>query len=227
MTDTPPNTNSLDPNDDVMITAYMNASLAAAKVPRRFEQLDYYTETGEPIAAQAYTEQFETVESLEKEVFLTFFEYAQRMVHLESSEEDRKDPARYLLSFYYTLFEVFAANREYIALRFASPLTHIKSLFCLDRLKSAFESFFKDINQYEPLVPVPLLRQAQEKLFTEAGWLQFLSVFEFWLKDTSPEFERTDALIEKSLMLGLDVLQLQQTERHLADWARFWTQNKP
>lgn len=216
--------NPLDPNDDVLITAYMNASLAATKVPRRFDQLTYYTETGDLLDTQAYAERFGTVEALEKEIFLTFFVYAERMVRLESSEEERQDPANMLLSFYYTLFEVFAANREYIMLRFATPLTHVKSLFCLDRLKTAFEDFFKEINQYEPLLPVPLLKQAQEKLFTEAGWLQFLSVFEFWLKDTSPDFERTDALIEKSLMLGLDILQLQQTERHLADWARFWTQ---
>ena len=95
---------------------------------------------------------------------------------------------------------------------------------CLDQLKTAFGQFLKGLNQYDPLVPLPLIKQAQEKAFVEAGWLQFLSIFQFWLRDESVDNERTDALIEKSLILGLDVLQLQNAERHLADWAKFWLQ---
>lgn len=211
-------------NDDLLSTAYMNASLLAQKVPRRFEQLTYYSDTGEHLPADLYQERFGSVEALEKEIFHTFFVYTQRMLSLESDSSPQEDPANYLLSFYYTLFEVFAANREYIALRFSTPLTHIKSLFCLDRFKADFTDFLQSINQYDPLLPLPLLKQAQAKTFGEAGWLQFLSVFEFWLRDESPDFERTDALIEKSLMLGLDVLQLQHAERHIADWAKFWLQ---
>lgn len=221
--------NTLDPNDDELITAYMNASLAAKKVPRRFEQLSYYTERGEVINASAFTERFSAPSQIEKEVFHTFFVYTERMLKLEHSSTEEglvpsptDDAANYLLSFYYTLFEVFAANRDYIQLRFASPLTSIQSLMCLDRLKVAFGNFLKGLNQYDPLVPLPLLKQAQEKAFVEAGWLQFLSVFQFWIRDESVDYERTDALIEKSLILGLDVLQLQNAERHLADWAKFW-----
>jgi hypothetical protein len=229
--------NTLDPNDDELITAYMNASLVAKKVPRRFEQLTYLSESGELIPASAFNERFGTPAKIEKEVFYTFFVYTEKMLQLEHSsspnssrESDEEslpapdDAASYLLSFYYTLFEVFAANRDYIRLRFASPLTSIQSLMCLDQLKVAFCHFLKGLNQYDPLVPLPFIKQAQEKAFVEAGWLQFLSIFQFWLKDESVDNERTDALIEKSLILGLDVLQLQNAERHLADWAKFWLQ---
>ncbi len=216
--------NTLDPNDDELITAYMNASLAAKKVPRRFEQLSYYSESGDLIPATAFVERFTTPTEIEKEVFHTFFVYTEKMLQLEQGEPASDDAANYLLSFYYTLFEVFAANRVYIRLRFASPLVSLQSLMCLDQLKAAFGHFLKGLNQYDPLVPLPLLKQAQEKAFVEAGWLQFLSIFQFWLRDDSIDAERTDALIEKSLILGLDVLQLQNAERHLADWAKFWLQ---
>lgn len=224
--------NTLDTHEDELITAYMNASLAAKKVPRRFEQLSYFTEDGEVIPATAFTECFGTPAHIEKEVFHTFFVYTEKMLQLEQGGDPEEEPdlppaddaANYLLSFYYTLFEVFAANREYILLRFASPLSSIQSLMCLDHLKADFVTFLKTFNQYDPLVSLPLLKKAQEKTFVEAGWLQFLSVFQFWIRDESTDYERTDALIEKSLILGLDLLQLQNAERHLADWAKFWLQ---
>ncbi len=217
MTDTPP----IHEDKDALITAYMNASLAAKKVPYRFENLTYFTETGDSISLHAFKENFGDVDSMEKEVFHTLFAYTLKMLALESSGED-VDAAERLLSFYYTLFEVFNANREYILLRFQSPLTGLKSLHRLDTFKQGFTSFLADINQYEPALPLPGIKMVQEKAFTEAGWLQFLSVFQFWLNDQSPDQERTDALIEKSLLVGLDVLKLQQAERHVVDWAKFW-----
>ena len=206
---------------EALITAYMNASIAAKKVPYRLENLTYFTETGDAISLHAFKENFGDVDTLEKEVFHTLFVYTLKMLALESLNQE-VDVAERLLSFYYTLFEVFTANRDYIALRFQSPLVSLKSLKRLDKIKAGVTDFLADINQYDPVIPLPGVKMIQEKAFTEAGWLQFLSVFQFWLKDTSPDYERTDALIEKSLLVGLDVLKLQQAERHVVDWAKFW-----
>ncbi len=42
-------------------------------------------------------------------------------------------------------------------------------------------------------------------LFAEATWVQLLFVLKFWIEDDSPAFEKTDALIEKSVRAAFEV----------------------
>jgi ubiquinone biosynthesis protein COQ9 len=45
----------------------------------------------------------------------------------------------------------------------------------------------------------------QDKVLQEASWLQFLSIFNFWMKDESKNFEKTDIFIEKSVKASFDL----------------------
>ncbi|MDX5320316.1 MAG: TetR/AcrR family transcriptional regulator, partial [Bacteroidota bacterium] len=42
--------------------------------------------------------------------------------------------------------------------------------------------------------------------YPDAMWLQFLWIHEFWLRDISTEFQRTDAAIEKSVRFVFDMM---------------------
>jgi len=42
--------------------------------------------------------------------------------------------------------------------------------------------------------------------YDEALWLQVLFVFNYWLSDQTPGFEKTDAAIEKSVNLAFDLM---------------------
>jgi len=49
-------------------------------------------------------------------------------------------------------------------------------------------------------------------LFSEASWAQLLFFLKFWLDDTSPNFEKTDAAIEKSINVAFDVFDNTQLD---------------
>jgi hypothetical protein len=46
------------------------------------------------------------------------------------------------------------------------------------------------------------IKNFNEKSREEALWLHFLSIIEFWQKDESPSFEKTDLFIEKTIDTG-------------------------
>ena len=50
------------------------------------------------------------------------------------------------------------------------------------------------------------IKSLQNKLVAEGAWIQFLSIIGFWLKDTSPNFEKTDIYIEKSVKAAFDMV---------------------
>ena len=47
----------------------------------------------------------------------------------------------------------------------------------------------------------------KDKALETAAWMQFCSILLYWLKDTSPDFEKTDVFIEKSLKLSFDLAE--------------------
>ena len=44
------------------------------------------------------------------------------------------------------------------------------------------------------------------RVYAQVFALHFLSVIDFWLRDESPGFERTDAFIEKTVRLATDLI---------------------
>lgn len=60
----------------------------------------------------------------------------------------------------------------------------------------------------------------QKKLQQEALWMNLIGVFAYWLRDRSADFEDTDALIEKSVHLTLNLME-QNTLDKAIDLGRF------
>ena len=108
-----------------------------------------------------------------------------------------------MLSFYFTLFEHFTLNRSYILMVCdLSPLEHFELLKALRKqIVPVFNRYSDDfatvLNKFSTDVG--------QKFTTEALWFQFVGIFKFWMKDTSVDFESTDAFIEKSLKLTSDL----------------------
>lgn len=112
-----------------------------------------------------------------------------------------------LLAFYFTCFEQYGQNRDYYLL-VSKDLKEIQQIFqTLKGTRKAFADFVE-----------PLLKQAEvngeipERKFISKGykevlWADFVLVFQFWLKDNSKDFERTDAFIEKTLNLAMNILE--------------------
>ena len=111
-----------------------------------------------------------------------------------------------LLALYYTLIEVAKKDRSYFKLTFRPPERPAWIPDYLQGFKSQFDSEVKAIVEAgvhdDEIVSRPLIG----KKYHEALWLQLLFVLRFWMKDTSSEFENTDAAIEKSVNLAFELM---------------------
>jgi len=68
----------------------------------------------------------------------------------------------------------------------------------LSYVKTVLETPYKIENQK--------ITDIQNRVVHEGAWLQFMSIFKYWMDDTSTSFEKTDVFIEKSVKASFDVV---------------------
>ena len=131
-----------------------------------------------------------------------------------------------LLSFYYTWIEVLKRNRSYLLALYEGHADfkkvtpqEIRSF----RLK--FKDFAKGIIIEGKANDEVVDRKYISDKYDEALWLETLFIFQFWLKDTSLSFEKTDVAIEKSVRLFFDLIGRTAVDSFV-DLAKFLYQSK-
>jgi len=102
-------------------------------------------------------------------------------------------------AFYFTFFELATANRSFIMFALQEGGHRLRNLVKLRELRKEFRRYAdavleKPINTYGHKAG-----KLQDGAIREGAWLQFLSIFKFWIDDKSPGFEKTDIFIEKSV----------------------------
>ena len=71
------------------------------------------------------------------------------------------------------------------------------------------------------------INKLRDKGMGEASWLQLLFTLQFWLEDESPNFEKTDIFIEKSVKASFDLKDLTPVQS-VFDFAKFlWKEKTP
>jgi len=81
----------------------------------------------------------------------------------------------------------------------------LHGLMALKGLRNHFKSFTKDLIDLDNSSAQSKLTQFQPAIFSEAAWVQLLFTIKFWMEDSSPGFEKTDILIEKSINTVFEV----------------------
>lgn len=168
---------------------------------------------------------FTSFEAIKTSVWGHIFD--QTIQSIESQEVYRTYSAREkLLSFFFTWIEELKKNRSYLLATYQNK-KDIKNLMPseIKEFKSKFKDFANEIilegKETEEIANRPLITER----YDEALWLQVWFVFQFWLKDTSPAFEKTDAAIEKSVNLAFDLMGKSAVDTFI-DFAKFLYQNK-
>lgn len=106
---------------------------------------------------------------------------------------------------------VFKENREF------SITDKIKSLH---RLRKTFLAIIEPIlKNAESIDQIPSRRFISSS-YKELLWLNFIYVLYFWLNDRSPSFEQTDACIEKSVQLSMELIE-RNTLDQVLDFGKF------
>lgn len=184
-----------------IVSMYMNYTLEQGEKPKsvyQFSKLIEFTE------AEFYSF-FGNLESIEKEIYNLFFEKTVELLNRDTNY-DSYDMKSKLLSFYFTFFELLAANRSYVSMSLKEDKNQLKNLLQLSGLRKHFKKFISEITTDEVRIQQEKIQDFQEKAIQESAWIQFLFTLKFWLEDGSANFEKTDIYIEKSVKLSFELM---------------------
>jgi AcrR family transcriptional regulator len=111
-----------------------------------------------------------------------------------------------ILAFYFTLAETLKADRS-LAVHYLSKLkTPGPTPGFMKDFKAAFEEWINAVllegKQTGEIAMRPYLDRKYDVIF----WLHLLFILQFWVKDDTANFEKTDIAIEKSVNLAFDLL---------------------
>jgi len=127
-----------------------------------------------------------------------------------------------LLAFLYAYFE-HALDHRSLALLRIKPLRLIEHPQLLHGFEASYRAFIAEIIKHAHEQREIADRGRLNTFYPEAFLFHFRFLIEENLKDTSPGFERTDALIEKTVKLAFDLLKAQALESAV-DLARWFIQ---
>lgn len=168
---------------------------------------------------------FTSFESIKSTVLVDIFD--ETLAQIESQGVFQEYSAREkFLSFLFTWIEELKKNRSYLLSIYE---VKSKSFLTLPKesaeFKEKFKAFANEIilegKETEEIASRPVISDR----YDEALWVQVGFIFRYWLEDTSPRFEKTDAAIEKSVNLGFDLMGKSAIDSFL-DFAKFMYQSK-
>ena len=186
-----------------LVSAYMDFVLKQGKAP---ENVYVFAKECGIEESEFYTF-FASFEVLEKHVFTAFYDHTIALLHKNEAYHtfQAKDQ---LLSFYYTFFEILTVNRSFVlyVLQKQTNIRHSISLF--SELRKNVKEFMNGLEIEKLELKNKNLNKLQDKKIEELGWGQLIIFINYWKKDTSDGFEKTDVFIEKSVTACFDVMNI-------------------
>ncbi|MET3978869.1 hypothetical protein ABIB62_001438 [Mucilaginibacter sp. UYP25] len=127
------------------------------------------------------------------------------------------------LSFFYSFFELLKSNRSFAVYSIRKHRS-LGTPKVLEPTKEIFENFAETILN-EGIESQELSdRKFFSKRYKDALWVQFGFVLNFWVKDNSTGFERTDEAIEKGVNVTFDLFQRSPID-NLFEYGKFLAKN--
>ncbi|MGB6034972.1 MAG: TetR family transcriptional regulator C-terminal domain-containing protein [Cryomorphaceae bacterium] len=203
-----------------IIDAYLKFVLTEGKQPPSV--FKFADDLG--ISEADFYSHFSSFESIEKGIWEGLMAETLQAIEKDSNYESFNAREK-LLSFYYTHLEVLKGKRSFIMLRWSGLKETMKTPDALKPYKEHFLKFAKRI-----IVEGINGDEIKERSFisdryNQAFWLQLVFVIDFWVKDTSADFEQTDAAIEKAVNLSFELLSESTLDRAI-DFVKFLWQTK-
>ena len=208
-------------NSEKVLSDYGNYLLTHGERPKNifvFAKENHFDE-------KEFYQFFSSFEHLEKEILKHFFQKSLELSLEIEGYEDMSTKER-LLNLYFIFFENLTMNRSLVLMILEKK--NLSTLQKLHELKSEHQKFIKtlDFNDLEILEKAKdSIKNFNEKSREEALWLHFLSIIEFWQKDESPSFEKTDLFIEKTIDTGFEFLNNEPLKK-IIDLGKFLWKEK-
>ncbi|MBO6200314.1 MAG: TetR/AcrR family transcriptional regulator [Chryseobacterium sp.] len=165
-------------------------------------------------------EHFASFEQIERSILESLFSKSVDLA-TEVNNANELTSKEKLLNVYFIFFENMTMNRSLVLMILGADRLHSAKI--LTQLKSSHRSFVKtlDLNDWEIIKKTKDgVKDFHEKAREEALWLHLISAIEFWKKDTSPAFEKTDIFIEKTIDTGFELMD-NEPLRKVLDLGKF------
>ena len=108
-----------------------------------------------------------------------------------------------MLALFYAWTE--KALNEWSFLDYLSKTNSVKGQLGLSATRLPFNEFVKEVLDHAVKNGEVIDRKFISDKYYHALWSQFILIHKYWLNDSSQEFEKTDAFIEKSTHLAFDL----------------------
>lgn len=167
---------------------------------------------------------YNSLEMIDKDIWLGWFENTIATLNADETYNSYSAKEK-LLAYYFTWVQNLRKNRSYVLMQ--KKNLDLKSIRNdqLSEFKKAFELYINSLlNQGMDE------NQIQERKFISdkyhyGFWLQLLFVLDYWIKDTSLDFEQTDAAIEKAVNLSFKLIGENALDS-IIDFGKFLLQKK-
>ena len=177
-----------------------------------FEEKDFY-------------DYFASFEQIEKLMLVNLFDKSVELAS-EVNNSDEITTKEKLLNVYFIFFENMTMNRSLVLMILGNDKLHSAKIS--SHLKETYKDFIRtlDFNDWEMIKKSKDdVKNVHHKAREEALWLHLVSAIEFWKKDTSPSFEKTDIFIEKTIDTGFELLD-NEPLRKMVDLGKFLFKEK-
>jgi len=215
--------------DYVLENGHQPTSVFAFAKKLKLSEAEFYTHYG-------------SFDAIEADVWLAFFQDAKTTVEADETYQNYSVREK-LLAFYYTWIELLKAQRSFATYSYnrirqipatATPIERARmrsgrgataNSRVLHPFKDAFNDYARDLlaegRESKEVEPRPFVTDR----YPNALWSQTLFLLDFWLKDVSKNFEKTDTAIEKAVNTSFDLIGRSPLDT-LFDFAKFVYQNK-
>lgn len=198
-----------------LIDSYMHYVLENEKMPvsiYKFSKENGFTE-------QDFYTHFGSFDALKSGIWTTFYDMTLNLSQKNKDYEDFSNQEK-MLTFFYTFFELLTANRSYVLFALNEEKDKLKALQQLAPLRKKVKTFAAELIEAKNDEQQLKFLKQPAVIFSEGAWLQFVFILKFWMDDSSPSFEKTDVVIEKSVRAIFDVFATTPLES-VIDFGKF------
>ncbi|WP_299678757.1 TetR family transcriptional regulator C-terminal domain-containing protein [uncultured Dokdonia sp.] len=153
-----------------------------------------------------FYEHFGSFEGLKQHIWIALYDSTVATLHKDKDFEQYPNKDK-MLSFLYTIFGNFTANRSYILFVLKEHAMPLKNLAQLKELRTKVRHFATELIEEGNEDKTYKITKNPVQLFSEGAWVQFLLLLKYWMNDNSAGFEKTDVAIEKSVKAIFDVFE--------------------
>ncbi len=131
-----------------------------------------------------------------------------------------------LLSFYYEFFIQMKKYRSYAMITIEDGLANLGGTPSgMAEMKKDYKAWIKDLIEEGIRNGEVASRSKLTDAYDSIFWYQFLFLLNFWKRDKSQGFEKTDAAVEKSVTLTFDLIEKNALDSAF-DFGKFIFQNR-